>query len=193
MGLHRVGHDWRDLAAAAAASFGRKRAMGARERNRKKVEWSECVTKSKNKFVSVKCSCGQGLRYKVCKCIFAVNWKVKVKVPQPCWTLCDPTDYTVHGILQARILECVAFPFSRGSSQPRDQSQVSHIAGGFFTSWTTREVLFSFFALGHGQKILRNMVEYFWIKLLTECSNYWSSIHRHFITSSFKIHSLDAG
>ena len=38
-------------------------------------------------------------------------------------------DYTVHGILQARILEWVAVPFSRGSSQPRDQTQVSHIAG----------------------------------------------------------------
>ena len=43
-------------------------------------------------------------------------------------------DYTVHGILQARILEWVAFPFSRVSSQPRDQIQVSHIAGRFFTS-----------------------------------------------------------
>ena len=52
---------------------------------------------------------------------------------------CDPMDYTVHGILQARILEWVAFPFSRESSQPRDQTQVSHIAGGFFTSWATRE------------------------------------------------------
>jgi len=41
-------------------------------------------------------------------------------------------DYTVHGILQARILEWVAFPFSRGSSQPRDPTQVSHIAGRFF-------------------------------------------------------------
>ena len=49
-------------------------------------------------------------------------------------TLCDPMDYTVHGILQARILEWVAFPFSRGSSQPRDRTQVSHIAGGFFTN-----------------------------------------------------------
>ena len=47
-------------------------------------------------------------------------------------------DYTVHGILQARILEWVAFPFSRGSPQPRDQTQVSCIAGGFFTSWATR-------------------------------------------------------
>ena len=41
--------------------------------------------------------------------------KVKVKVTQSCPTLCDPTDYTVHGILQARILELVAFPFSRKS------------------------------------------------------------------------------
>ena len=43
-------------------------------------------------------------------------------------------DYIVHGIPQARILEWVAFPFSKGSSQARDQTQVSHIAGGFFTS-----------------------------------------------------------
>ena len=42
--------------------------------------------------------------------------------------------YSVHGILQARILGWVAFPFSRGSSQPRDQTQVSDIAGRFFTS-----------------------------------------------------------
>ena len=48
-------------------------------------------------------------------------------------------DYTVHGILQARILESAAFPFSRGSSQAQDQTQVSYIAGGFFTSWATRE------------------------------------------------------
>ena len=48
-------------------------------------------------------------------------------------------DYAVHGILQASILEWLAFPFSRESSQPRDQTQVSHIAGGFFTSWATRE------------------------------------------------------
>ena len=48
-------------------------------------------------------------------------------------------DYTVHGILQARILEWVTFPFSRGSSQPRDRTQASCIAGGFFTSWATRE------------------------------------------------------
>ena len=46
-----------------------------------------------------------------------------MKVPQSCLTLCDPLDYTAHGILQARILEWVAIPFSRGSSQPRDQTQ----------------------------------------------------------------------
>ena len=46
-------------------------------------------------------------------------------------------DCLVRGILQARILEWVAFPFSRGSSQPRDRTWVSCIAGGFFTSWAT--------------------------------------------------------
>ena len=51
--------------------------------------------------------------------------KVKMKVAQWCPTLCDPMDYTVHGILQARTLEWVAFPFSKGSSQPMDRTQVS--------------------------------------------------------------------
>ena len=46
--------------------------------------------------------------------------KVSVEVVQLCLTLCNPMDYMVRGILQARILEWVAFPFSRGSSQPRD-------------------------------------------------------------------------
>ena len=50
-------------------------------------------------------------------------------------------DSIVHEILQARILEWVAFLFSRVSSQPRDQTQVSRIAGGLFTSWATREDL----------------------------------------------------
>ena len=57
-----------------------------------------------------------------------------VTLLQSCPTLCDPMDYTMHGILQARILEWVAFPFSRGSSQSRDQTQVSCIAGEFFTN-----------------------------------------------------------
>ena len=59
---------------------------------------------------------------------------MKVKITQSCPTLCNPMDYTVHGILQARILEWIAFPSSRGSSPPRDRTQVSHIAGGFFTN-----------------------------------------------------------
>ena len=66
-----------------------------------------------------------------------------MKVPQLYPTLCETVDCSlpgssVHGILQARILEWVADPFSRGSSQPRDWTQVSHIEGGFFTIWATR-------------------------------------------------------
>ena len=61
------------------------------------------------------------------------------EVAQSCPTLCDPGDCSppgssVHGILQARILEWVAISFSRGSSGPRDRTPVSHIAGRFFTS-----------------------------------------------------------
>ena len=56
---------------------------------------------------------------------------------------CNPMDCSppgsVHGIFQARIMEWVAMPSSRGSSQPRDQTQVSHTAGWFFTIWATRE------------------------------------------------------
>ena len=60
-------------------------------------------------------------------------------VHESCPTLCDlmvccQPGSSVHGILQARILEWVAFPFSRGSSQPRNQTQVSCIAGRFFTN-----------------------------------------------------------
>ena len=61
------------------------------------------------------------------------------RIAQLCLILCDPMDYTIHGILQARILEWVAFPFSRGSSQPKDQTQISCIAVGFFTSWATKK------------------------------------------------------
>jgi len=49
---------------------------------------------------------------------------------------CSLSGSSVHGILQVRILEWVAVPFSRGSSQPRDQTQVSCIAGGFFYCWS---------------------------------------------------------
>ena len=59
---------------------------------------------------------------------------MKVKGAQACPTLCDPLDYTVYGILWPRIPEWVAVPFSRGSSQSRDGTQVSSIAGGFLPS-----------------------------------------------------------
>ena len=52
---------------------------------------------------------------------------------------CDPMDYTVHGVLQARILKWVSFPFSRGFSQRRDRTQVSRIAGRCFNLRATRE------------------------------------------------------
>ena len=51
----------------------------------------------------------------------------------------SPPGSSVHGILQARVLEWVAIPFSRGSSRPRDQTHVSCSAGWFFTIWATRE------------------------------------------------------
>ena len=66
--------------------------------------------------------------------IMLCKLKVKVKVIQSCLTLCNPIDYTVHEILQARILERVAFIFSGGSSQLRDKTKVSLIAGRFVSS-----------------------------------------------------------
>ena len=72
-------------------------------------------------------------------------WPMKLLVAQSCPTSCDPMDCSlpgssVHGILQARMLEWVAIPFSRGSSWPRDWTWISCvIAGRFFTVWATRE------------------------------------------------------
>ena len=85
-GSHRVGHNWTDLAAAAA-----------------------------------------------------------VLVAQLCWTLCNPMDCgppgsSVHGILHATILEWIAIPFSRGSSQSRNRTWVSCIAGRFFSVWATGKI-----------------------------------------------------
>ena len=64
-------------------------------------------------------------------------------VTKSCLTVCNsmdcsPLGSSVHGISQARILEWVAIPFSRGSSWPRDRTQVFCIAGGFFTGWATQ-------------------------------------------------------
>ena len=73
-------------------------------------------------------------------------WNAVCEVAQSCPTLSDPMDCSppgssVHGILRARILEWVAISFSRGSSQARDPTRVSHIAGRCFILWATREAL----------------------------------------------------
>ena len=77
-------------------------------------------------------------------CSFTIHFMKESEVAQLGRTLCDPMNCSppgssVHGIIQARTLEWVAFPFSRGSSRPRDQIQVSRIAGRFFSIWATRE------------------------------------------------------
>ena len=96
-------------------------------------------------------------------------------------TVCDPMDYIVHGILQARILERVAVPFSRGSSHPRDQSHVSCIAGGFFTSWAVREAPI---LLGRWQITLNNLrlIQRLTI-FLTHCIHIHYFVIRHYIFS----------
>ena len=99
-----------------------------------------------NKFCWVKMNCqalvndekASGNVYMV-KIFFASTITLSMKAAKSCPTLCNPMDYTVDGILQARILEWIALPFSGGSSQPRNQTQVSCIAGRFFTNCTVRE------------------------------------------------------
>ena len=114
MGSHRVRHDWSDLAAA--------------------TKWINTFYLC-SPFI-FKCS------YFITYFVYAVLCLVAQSYP----TLCDPPwslpGSSVHGILQARILEWAAMPSSRGSSQPRAWTRVSCIAGGFFTSWATREALF---------------------------------------------------
>ena len=92
-------------------------------------------------------SCGfvtDALNSGACFSLWCVCVCVCVLVAQLCLTLCDPMDYnplgsSVHGVLQAWILEWVAIPFSSRSSQPRDWTHLSHIAGRLFTIWATRE------------------------------------------------------
>ena len=92
---------------------------------------------------------GRGLWHTLCVCVCVC---VCVLVAQSCLTLCDPMDgsppgCSVHGILQTRILEWVAMPSSRGSSQTRDQTQVSCTADGFFTIWATSDPTLIFLRL----------------------------------------------
>ena len=86
---------------------------------------------------------GNGTR---CPLVKDQRRKKESEVAQSCPTLCDPVDcslpgFSVHGILQARILERVTVSFSRGSSRPRDQTRVSRIGGRCFKLWATREAL----------------------------------------------------
>ena len=93
--------------------------------------------------------CGCQSPYCLLSFLTSTQWKVKVKVTQSCLTLCNPMYYTVHGILQARILEWVAVPFSRGSSQPRSpplqaNSLLLIHQGGPFYPVSTNNALQSF-------------------------------------------------
>ena len=105
----------------------------------------------------------------VCVCACAC-----VLVAQSCPALCYPTDcsppgFSVHGILQARILECIAIPFSRGTSQPRDRTLGSCIAGRFFTIWAPGKFFFvygfSLIVVAHSVKNLPAMQEN-WVQSL---------------------------
>ena len=105
----------------------------------------------------------------------------KVLVTQSCPTLCNPMDCSpsgsyVHGILQARILEYVAMPSSRGSSQLGDQSQVSHIVGWFFTTWAREALLLSYC---------------FWSIIASWFSSLFLTLLRpHFVCAHFNIQGL---
>ena len=88
--------------------------------------------------------CYGKINIKCCSFTIRVMKESESEVTQLGRTLCDPMNCSlpgssVHGIIQARTLEWVDFPFSRGSSWPRDQIQVSRTAGRFFSIWATRE------------------------------------------------------
>ena len=91
-----------------------------------------------------------------------------VRVTQSCLTLCDPMDYTVHGILQATILEWVAIPFSRGSSWPSNRTRVSCIAGGFFTRQVLPERC-SINIYWMNEWIIFSLLVLYWFKVFCFC------------------------
>ena len=131
---------------AQLSGYSQKAVTGKRERRQEEAMgcWSSSVSWS-------------GCQLHVCLHFVKIYWSViimapqlfytyvmKVSVAQSCLTLCDHMDFkspgsSVHGILQARILEWVAISFSRGSSWPRDQTWDSCIIDRFFTVWATRE------------------------------------------------------
>ena len=90
------------------------------------------------------------------------------------------------GIFQARILEWVAFPFSRGSSQPRDRTQVSCIAGRFFTSWATRKAPMEHYAAIQRSKILIHTIT--WMNLKNMLSGSSQTQRPHIVW--FPLHEI---
>ena len=98
----------------------------------------------------------------------SIYFSSESEVTQSCPTLCDPVDCglrgsSVHGILQARILEWVAISFSGGSSQPRDRTWVAHIGGRHFNLWANREALFL-------QASIHLAIHLFWLLLHNKLS-----------------------
>ena len=105
----------------------------------KDKEKLEMLNSSSGSHIRQKCESTQNIREKWKMGIFKMHC---VLIAQLCLTLCDPRDcsppgFSVHGILQARILEWTAIPFSRGTSQHKYQTLVSYLVGRFFTILTT--------------------------------------------------------
>ena len=116
-----------------------------------------------------------------------------VLVAQSCLTLCDPTDCSppvssVQGILQARTLEWITIPFSRGSSWPRDQTQVSCIAGKLFTcNFNVNSFLFnSFLFFGLYPPAMTNTC---WFPSHHAISFHWTLVHV-FLLLDFPIYPI---
>ena len=91
---------------------------------------------------------------------------------------CSLPGSSIHGIIQARILELVAIPFSRGSSQPRDQTLIFYIAGRFFTLWVTREIKLASSSIGpkNGKTLNTKLV----FDLLSPCFSIHSGLQISF-------------
>ena len=104
---------------------------------------SGLLTMPKPLTVWITINCGKFWKRWEYQTTWPASWRRKVA--QLCPTLCDPMDCSLpgsslHGILQARVLEWIAISFSRGSSRPRDRTLVSCISGKHFNLWATREV-----------------------------------------------------
>ena len=117
---------------------------------------------------------GKGLVSRICKELLKVN--VTQSCPTPCNPMdCSPPGFSDHGILQARVLEWVAIPFSRGYSWPRDRTWVSSIAGRFFTVWA-KELLKHNISIRKWTKERPNMSL---IKIYKQQISTWQNVQHH--------------